>query len=142
MELMVLILAKSVKDRDGAPKYNDAVNGVYIDWDSNIHDVTDEEKNTENEIDIVLMKGLVPIFISCKNGYVDESELYKLNTVAEKFGGPYAQKVLVATYFGKKSTESHKYFVQRAKDMKIQLIENVHDMSDDEFAKSIKNILC
>lgn len=142
LELMVLILAKSVKDRDGAPKYNDAVNGVYIDWDSNIHDVTDEEKNTENEIDIVLMKGLVPIFISCKNGYVDESELYKLNTVAEKFGGPYAQKVLVATYFGKKSTESHKYFVQRAKDMKIQLIENVHDMSDDEFAKSIKNILC
>jgi len=26
--------------------------------------------------------------------------------------------------------------------MKIQLIENVHDMSDDEFAKAIKNILC
>ena len=142
LELMVLIFAKAAKDKDGAPKYNDIVNGAYIDWDSTIHDITDEEKDTENEIDVILMRGLVPIFISCKNGYVDENELYKLNSVAEKFGGPYVQKVLIATYFGKSTEEGHKYFVQRAKDMKIQLIENVHDMSDDEFAKAIKNILC
>lgn len=93
--------AKAAKDKDGAPKYNDIVNGAYIDWDSTIHDITDEEKDTENEIDVILMRGLVPIFISCKNGYVDENELYKLNSVAEKFGGPYVQKVLIATYFGK-----------------------------------------
>lgn len=87
------------------------------------------------------MKGLVPIFISCKNGYVDETELYKLNTVAERFGGPYAQKVLVATYFGKNTVDGHKYFVQRAKDMRIQLIENVHELSEEAFSKKIKNIL-
>ena len=73
---------------------------------------------------------------------MDENELYKLNTVAERFGGPYARKVLVASYFGKSSEEGHKYFVQRAKDMKIQLIENVHELSEEEFAKKIKNILC
>lgn len=141
LELMVLLYAMRAKDKDGTDKYSDAVNGVYIDWDSAIHDISDEEKDTENEIDVVLMKGLVPIFISCKNGYVDENELYKLNTVAEKFGGPYAQKVLVATYFGKSSVEGHKYFVQRAKDMKIQLIENVHELTQLEFEKKIKNIL-
>lgn len=142
LELMVFLYAKSAKEKDGSLRYDDAVNGAYIDWDSTLHDITDDEKDTENEIDVVLMKGLVPVFISCKNGYVDETELYKLNTVAEKFGGPYAQKVLVATYFGKSSAEGHKYFVQRAKDMKIQLIENVHELSEDEFAKKIKNILC
>ncbi len=142
LELIVLLYAKSVKEKDGSLKYNDAVNGVYIDWDSTIHDISDEEKDTENEIDVVLMKGLVPIFVSCKNGYVDETELYKLNTVAEKFGGPYAQKVLVASYFGKSSVEGHKYFAQRAKDMKIQLIENVHELSEEDFIKEIRNIIC
>lgn len=141
LELMVLLYAKSAKEKDGTPKFDDAVNGAYIDWDSTLHDITDDEKDTENEIDVVLMKGLVPIFISCKNGYVDETELYKLNTVAEKFGGPYAQKVLVATYFGKNTVDGHKYFVQRAKDMRIQLIENVHELSEDAFSKKIKNIL-
>ena len=142
LELMVLLMAAEAADCDGEPKFNDIVNGVYIDWDSTIHDASDEEKDTENEIDVVLMKGMIPIFISCKNGYVDESELYKLNTVAEKFGGPYAQKVLVTTYYSKNITDRYKYFVQRAKDMKIQLIENVHELSDEEFAKKIKNILC
>lgn len=141
LEMVVLLFAKYAKEKDGSLKYNDAVNGVYIDWDSTIHDVSDEEKDTENEVDVVLMKGLVPIFISCKNGYVDETELYKLNTVAERFGGIYAQKVLVASYFGKGSAEGHKYFVQRAKDMKILLIENVHELSESDFSRKIKNII-
>ncbi len=142
LELMVLIFAKKAKEKDGSLKYDDAVNGVYIDWDSEIHDISDEDKDTENEIDVVLMKGLVPVFVSCKNGYVDDTELYKLNTVADRFGGPYVKKVLVASYFGKSSPDGQKYFAQRAKDMKIQLIENVHTLSDEAFAKEIKNIIC
>ena len=141
LELMVLLFARSAKEKDGTPKFDDAVNGAYIDWDLTVHDATDDEKDTENEIDVILMKGLVPVFISCKNGYVDETELYKLNTVANKFGGVYAQKVLIATYFGKSTVEGHKYFVQRAKDMKIQLIENVHNLSDEAFAKKIRNLI-
>lgn len=142
LELMVLLYSKAAKGQDGYLKYNDAVSGVHIDWDASIHGLEDEEKDTENEIDVILMKGLVPIFISCKNGYVDETELYKLNTVAERFGGPFAQKVLVATYFGKNSADGRKSFAQRAKDMKIQLIENVHEFSENEFEKRMKNIIC
>lgn len=142
LELVVLLLAKKAKEKDGSLKFDDAVNGVYIDWDSELHGDSEKDKDTENEIDVVLMKGLVPVFISCKNGYVDDTELYKLNTVAERFGGPYVKKVLVASYFGKNNEDGQKYFVQRAKDMKIQLIENVHMLSEEAFAKEIKNILC
>lgn len=142
LELMVLLFAKKSKGGDGLPVYDDAVNGVHIKWDPDIHDISDDEKDIENEIDVILMKGLVPIFVSCKNGYVDESELYKLNTVAERFGGPYAKKVLVMTYYGRNNTEAYKYFVQRAKDMKIQIIDNVDEMSQENFAKRIKNIVC
>ncbi len=140
LELMVLMYIRHAEEKDGTRRYNDALNGVFIDWDAELHDITDEEKDTENEIDIIAMKGMIPIFISCKNGYVDDNELYKLNTVASKFGGPYARKVLVATYFGKMTARKQQYFAQRAEDMNIELIENVHELTDEAFAKRIKNL--
>ena len=46
------------------------------------------------------LKGLIPIFISCKSGKMTEKNtlhaLYELDTVANRFGGKYAKKVLVA----------------------------------------------
>lgn len=140
LELKVLIAANGLLNKDGTVFYTDSMNGVYIDWDGNLHDLTDEEKDTENEIDVVLMKGLTPIFISCKNGQVDDDELYKLESVTNRFGGLYAKKVLIATYLGKK-TKSMKYFKQRAKDMKINLIDGVHQLSDEQFSKMVKHLI-
>lgn len=142
LELEVMLLAKKLKRKDGSFLFDDAVNGVYIDWDSELHEPSDNDKDTENEIDVVLMQGLVPVFISCKNGSVDDTELYKLNTVADRFGGPYVKKVLVSSYFGKNNEDAHTHFVQRAKDMDIELIENVHTLSDEAFAKEMKKKLC
>ena len=56
---------------------------------------------TANEIDFMLMKGLTPIFIPWKIGQVYDDELYKLESVANRFGGLYAKNVLIATYLGK-----------------------------------------
>lgn len=142
LELMVYYYSTTAVDKNGNKRYNDSVIGAYIDWDAALHELSDEEKDTENEIDVILMRGFVPVFISCKNGRVDENELYKLNTVAERFGGPYSKKVLVSSYFGKSTVSGRKYFEQRAKDMKIQLIENVHEMEDVDFARQIRNIIC
>lgn len=85
------------------------------------------------------MKGLVPILISCKNGMTDTDELYKLQTVANRFGGGYAKKVLITTYL-RKSERSLESLKQRAKEMKIRLIENVHSMSFEEFKNKLKNL--
>ncbi len=98
---------------------------------------------TRNEIDTLLTRGIVPMFVSCKNGEVSTDELYKLNTVAGRFGSRYARRVLVTTsYFDKEdrhyagdTTANH--LRSRAADMHIRLIENVHRMSDGEFAKAL-----
>ena len=140
LELKVLVAAQSLKDRDETSFYTDSMNGVCIDWDGKFHQISDEEKDTENEIDIILMKGLTPIFISCKNGSVNDDELYKLETVANRYGGLYVKKVLIATYLGKK-TKSRKYFKQRAKDMRINLIDSVHQLTDERFAKMVKHLI-
>jgi len=140
LELKVLISAKSLLGKDKDNFYTDSMSGVYIDWDGDLHNFVDEEKDTENEIDVVLMKGMTPIFISCKNGHVDDDELYKLETVTNRFGGMYAKKVLIATYLGKK-TKSMEYFRQRARDMKINLIDGVHQLNDEQFSKMIKHLI-
>lgn len=138
-ELKVLTVASRLTDKKGEAYYSDSMNGVYIDWDGLFHEKNDTTKDTENEIDVVLMKGLVPVFVSCKNGFVEDDELYKLEAVTNRFGGRYAKKVLLATYLGKKA-KSLDYFKQRADDMNIKLVEGLHLLTDSQFEKVIKHI--
>ncbi len=136
LEMKVYKTLKEAKDVNGELLYNDVMNGVVIDWDGEIH--TDENAlDTENEIDVLAMKGGIPIFISCKNGIVSNEELYKLNAVAERFGGKYARKVLIATSLSATSRQAND-FRQRAKDMNIRLVEGLPTMTDQEFMKTIK----
>lgn len=94
LELKMYVLAKAAV-ADGTPVYYDVLNGVKIDWDGVVHG-EEERIDVDNEIDVMLMHGVVPIFLSCKNGDLKPEELYKLHTVARRFGGPYARMVLVA----------------------------------------------
>lgn len=138
LELKTFLLAKTITEQDGSPRYNDVMTGVFIDWDGDVHDPKGTQVDTENEIDLIFMRGLVPVFVSCKNGGVGEEELYKLNTVANRFGGAYARKVLIGTTLGK-SGRGKQYFLERAKDMKIQIIDGVHEMTDEKFIKALKS---
>lgn len=141
LEMKIFLTAKSVTDKDNNV-YNDIVNGVVIDWDGIFHDeVTENKYDTENEIDVMMMHGVVPVFISCKNGEFTADELYKLNTVAECFGGKYSKKVLVSTAIDTFKKNTKEYLKQRIKDMDIKLISNVQAMNDGELAKELKSIV-
>ena len=137
LELKVFLESRDLCDK-GKPYFSDCFLSTTIDWDGVIHDRKDTKKDTRNEIDVMLMKGLVPIFISCKNGTVDEDELYKLDTVATRFGGKHAKKILVATKFDTGSVSSDNHLIQRANDMKITFIENAADYSKKEWKKLVK----
>lgn len=103
----------------GAPFFNDSLLGVMLDWDGIIQ--WSSEADTKNEIDVLAMRGVVPLFISCKNGQVDEEELYKLHTVASALGGEFAKKMLIMTDYDQEQTASGRAFIQRAQDMGILL---------------------
>ena len=151
LEMVVYLFALRSIDKYKRAVYNDVMTGVYIDWDGDIHTEQDGF-DTENEIDVMMMHGTVPVFISCKNGKVEIDELYKLNAVATKFGGKYARKILVTTSLGKNKTDSGKnttagYIRQRAKDMNIDILELIYPtekrgiecMTDEEFQKAMDN---
>lgn len=111
---------------------DDILTGALIYWDND--DPTD--KDVINEVDVIVMKGLVPVFVSCKNGAIDVNELYKLNTVATHFGGKYAKKVLVAT-------NDADAIRSRADEMNIRVVDKLLTIDQDskDFRKKIKSIL-
>lgn len=137
LEMKIYLAALETRDSEGQPVYNDVMNGVCIDWDGEIHP-EGQAHDTENEIDVMMMHGIVPVFVSCKNGYVAIDELYKLNSVARRFGGRYAKKVLVATALESVGNRDE-YFRQRALDMNIRLVEDIQTMSDQELQRIVKS---
>ena len=87
--------------------------GVHIDWDGQIHN--DGNKDVLNEIDVMSIQNNLPTFISCKIGSVDQMALYELETVANRFGGKYAKKVLAT------AQEVSTAHMHRAEEMGIEV---------------------
>lgn len=139
LELKILSVAKKIETKCKTPYFTSLMSGVFIDWDGEFHTRSDADKDTENEIDVVLMKGTIPVFISCKNGAIKEIESYKLDTVANRFGGKYVRKALFATYLG--ATANEKHLEKRMQDMGILFVKNIHRMSDDKIAQKIIDLV-
>ena len=137
LELMTWHLARTLEYK-GKPVYADADTGVYIDWDGVLHEKF--APDTGNEIDVLLMKGMVPFFISCKNGTIDVEELYKVHTVAERFGGPYARKVLICTTWGSLNQRKQAVLKDRAREMGIYILEGVHNMDAAAFRDELRKL--
>lgn len=116
---------------DDSGLYDDLRVGVSLDWDEKVGN-----NDVENEIDVIALRGMIPVFISCKNGIeVSVDELYKLGTVADRFGGKYVKKVLVA------SRLMGDDFKHRAEEMHIQVIDDVRNMGETSFWHALENII-
>ena len=126
--------------RDGVPVYDSATTGIVLGWNEDVD-------STRNEIDVMLMAGLVPVFVSCKNGDVATDELYKLNTVAKKFGVGYAKCALAATAFFDPADRAYSgdavsaNLKGRAEDMNVRVIGAINRMSDAELDAAIANLV-
>ncbi|MBQ4518462.1 MAG: DUF1887 family protein [Clostridia bacterium] len=136
LELYTYLTLRGIAEKEPGC-YDDIDIGVMVDWDGIIHDADAEEKDTSNEIDVMLMRDLVPVFISCKNGEVKKEALYELETVANKLGGKYAKKILLSTFVCK-NPNSRKFIEQRAEDMGIRLITGVNKMDEFGFITALK----
>ncbi len=119
--------------------FSDAIIGAHIDWDGEVHSMSNPGYDTINEIDVILMRNVCPIFISCKSGKAGGNALHELETVSRKFGGKYARKALVLAK-GCDNTTGTQYFLQRARDMHIWIIDDVFRLSDEELLKKLKKI--
>ena len=112
--------------------YDDVQISVVIDWDGNLS----ASVNTINEIDVMVTRGIVPMFISCKSGTPNVTALNEIKTLTKQFGGKYARPVLVTMA---NVRTGDKYLKQRAKDMGIDIIDR-DDLMNDRLSKRLYNI--
>lgn len=140
LEVKTLLEARALRE-NGQPYFQDCQMGVNIDWDGIVYDPTEHIPETRNEIDLILMRGMTPLFISCKNGNIGDEELYKLHTAATRFGGPNAKKMLIATDLDRKSPAANRSFIQRAWDMDIFLVTDAAELSREEWEQIFRQTL-
>lgn len=140
LEHKVLLEARDLHV-EGQPYFHDCHMGAQIDWDGVVHHPAQRIPETRNEVDLILVRGMVPLFVSCKNGDIGEAELYKLHTVASLFGGPYARKMLIATDLDSKKPGSSGALIQRARDMGIYLVTDAATLTKQGWAMTFQKAM-
>ena len=71
--------------------YDDVKLSVVVDWDGDLS----QRINTINEIDVMLTRCQIPVFISCKSGTPNVVALNEIKTLAKQFGQTNGRPVLV-----------------------------------------------
>ncbi len=98
------------------PLCDDALLGIHLDWDGIIEQ---GNKDVYNEFDVLTLTGLIPTFISCKSGNMEGDKIreafYELETIADRFGGKYAKRVLAVV------SEPGPTHLKRAEEMNIEV---------------------
>lgn len=140
LEVKTLLEARALQE-DGRPYFDDCQMSVNIDWDGKVYKPEEKKAETRNEVDVILTRGTKTLFISCKNGHIEEEELYKLNTVAEEFGGPNARKMLIVTELDRGSKSANSSFDTRAWDMDVFLVPNADTLSRKQWAQVLKGAM-
>ena len=72
--------------------FNDVRTSAVVDWEGD-----NKQDNVTNEIDVMAMKGIVPVFISCKTCEVTTEALNELAILRDRFGGNIAKAAIVTT---------------------------------------------
>jgi hypothetical protein len=140
LEIRSLLEARDLRDGNQA-YFDDCQMGVHIDWDGQVPNQQNEDSGTHNEIDLILTRGITPLFVSCKNGDIGDDELYKLHTVAHRFGGPYARKMLICSDLDRKNEKADLAYSQRARDMGIYLVTDAATHSTQQWQEDFRRAM-
>lgn len=117
LELGVYLAAKET------PEFFDAQSSVKFVWD--IPDKSDSVQKLlsdtvpRNEVDVMLTRGVMPVFISCKTRYPINEDLNELYAIKENFGGKISAAILATT----KYVDSDSPVAERARAMGIGIID-------------------
>lgn len=102
---------------------------VIVDWES---DAT--ENVVSNEIDVTAVKGIIPVFISCKTCAIDTDALNELAVLKDRFGGGMAKAIIVSTEKCRSITRA------RAAALGISVID-LEDIQSENLSQHIKELM-
>lgn len=117
LELSVYLAGKS------SPEFYDVQTGVKFVWDIPERKMPLNrllsDNTPRNEVDVILTRGVRPIFISCKTRLPANEDLNELYAIKEKFGGGLASAILATT----KRVAEDLPIAERAREMGIEILD-------------------
>lgn len=113
--------------------FDDVRTSVLVEWDTG----GDSRSHTRNEIDVMAIRGVTPIFISCKMGAPTPLALSEIRLLGEKMGGGYAQTVLLTAAPVRMQSPS---IARRAEDLGLVLLDRA-DVQNGNLAKRIAQLV-
>jgi hypothetical protein len=96
--------------------FHDVRTSVVVDWDG----VEGGGDTAKNEVDVLLVRQAVPVFISCKMSLPSALALGEIKLLAEKFGGALSK---AAVFTAGRLGDEHRALKARAADLGVALLE-------------------
>lgn len=109
--------------------FNDVVTSAVVDWEGE-----GKQDDVTNEIDVMAMRGILPVFISCKTCAVNTEALNELAILRDRFGGQGAKAVIVTTKRCQNITR------RRASELGISVVD-LDELKTGSFEKSFAKLL-
>ena len=111
--------------------FDDVVLSAVVNWQSG----KINRDSVTNEIDVMAVQGIQPVFISCKTSEVHTDTLNELAILRDRFGGKFARAILVTSGVTGKTREPVR---RRADKLGIELVE-WEDMSLESLINRLRN---
>lgn len=109
--------------------FNDVRTSAVVDWEGDFR-----QDDVTNEIDVMAMQGVLPVFISCKTCLVDTDALNELAILRDRFGGHGAKAAVVTTQ------PCRNILRHRAAELDITVIDR-NDLDGDGVAAHIRAMM-
>ena len=111
--------------------FDDVVLSAVVNWQSG----KINRDSVTNEIDVMAVQGIQPVFISCKTCEVHTDALNELAILRDRFGGKFARAILVTSGITEKTREPVR---RRADKLGIELVE-WEDVSLESLVSRLRN---
>ena len=96
--------------------FDDVVLSAVVNW----HGEKIQRDSVTNEIDVMAVRGIQPVFISCKTCEVHTEALNELAILRDRFGGKFSRAILITSGMTTKTRETMR---SRAAKLHIELVE-------------------
>ena len=108
--------------------FNDVVLSAVVNWEGG----SSQRNAVTNEIDVVAVSGINPLFISCKTGDIRTEALNELAILRDRFGGKNARAMIVTS----KSLSGHSPVRKRATELNIEVVD-VEELKTEELTRRL-----
>lgn len=108
--------------------FNDVVLSAVVNWEGG----SSQRNAVTNEIDVVAVSGINPLFISCKTGDIRTEALNELAILRDRFGGKNARAMIVTS----KSLSGHSPVRKRATELNIEVVD-VEELKTEELIRRL-----